>query len=199
MVDDMIKEWYCMVGDRVEGPYSLQELRRLTDAGTLGPDDMVRRGESTPWVAARSVVEPFDGKTAPTPTPPPLPSPSVADVRRAGEPKVALDAPFSEWGISALVMGGAMLLATPLSVHTVDLIRRPGGSTFITFLLCFALEALLVLGCGASVAFGVMGLLGYFKRGERLPLNLAGLVISALSLLLWLMTAVVLIRSMDRP
>jgi hypothetical protein len=59
------------------------------------------------------------------------------------------------------------------------------------------MELLLFLGNGASLAGGVLGLLEYFKRRQRLPLNLAGTVVSALSLLLWLVTAIAMIRTMD--
>ena len=66
--------------------------------------------------------------------------------------------------------------------------RVPGGSHFISFLLSFALELLLFLGNGASVAFAVLGILSYVKRRQRLPLNLAGAVVSGLSMLTWLIT-----------
>jgi hypothetical protein len=193
MVDDMIKEWYCMLAGRLEGPFSLQELRRTIEGGTLNPGDMVRRGEAGTWVAAGSVVEGVEERRTARPTPPPLP-----EVSREKEPRLALDAPFSEWGVAALVLGCFLLITTPLSVLTVNQIRVPGGSHFLSFVLFFVLEFFLFLGNGASVAFAVLGILSYVKQHQRLPLNLAGAVVSGLSLLLWLFTAVVLIRSFDR-
>jgi hypothetical protein len=192
MVDDMIREWYCMMGERLEGPFTLQELRRMSESGALGPDNMVRKGEAGTWVAARSLIEPrLERQASPAPA-------SAFDVSREREPRLTLDAPVSEWGVAALVLGSALLLATPLSNNIVMQIHAANGSRFISFLLTFMMEALLLVGNGASVAFGVLGLLGYFKQRQRLPLNLAGAVVSALSLFLWLLNAVVLIRAADR-
>jgi hypothetical protein len=190
MVDDMIREWYCMMGERLEGPFTLQELRRMSESGALGPDNMVRKGEAGTWVATRSLIEPrLERPSSPAPA-------SPFDVGR--EPRLALDSPFSEWGVAALVLGSALLLATPLSNNIVMRIHDANGSRFVSFMLTFMMEALLLVGNGASVAFGVLGLLGYFKQRQRLPLNLAGAVVSALSLFLWLINAVVLIRAADR-
>jgi hypothetical protein len=153
---------------------------------------MVRKGDAGPWVAARSLIEPrLDRPATSAPG-------SPFDTRRDHEQRVTLDAPFSEWGVSALVMGSALLLATPLSSNIVMQIHDANGSRFISFLLTCVMVGLLLLGNGASVAFGVLGLLGYFKKRQRLPLNLAGAVVSVLSLFLWLLNAVVLIRAADR-
>lgn len=192
MVDDMIREWYCMIGERLDGPFTLQDLRRMSESGALGPDNMVRKGDAGTWVAARSLIEPRVERP-PTPA-----SGSAFDISREREQRVTLDAPFSEWGVSALVLGSALLLATPLSNHIVTQIHDANGNRFISFLLTFVMVGLLLLGNGASVAFGVLGLLGHFKKGQRLPLNLAGAVVSVLSLFLWLLNAVVLIRAADR-
>ncbi len=111
--------------------------------------------------------------------------------------QVGLDAPFSEWGLSSLIFGSVLLLLTPASVVTINRIHDTQGNRFLSFLLTFVMELLLFLGNGASLAGGVYGLLEYFKRRQRLPLNLAGTVVSALSLLLWLVTAIAMIRTMD--
>ena len=58
MVDDLIREWYCMHGNRVEGPYTLQDLRRMLDSGALSSADMVRKGEAGTWVSLPGVMRP---------------------------------------------------------------------------------------------------------------------------------------------
>jgi hypothetical protein len=193
MVDDMIREWYWLRGDRVEGPLTLQDLRRMLEGGTLNPADMVRRGEAGAWVAVRSVAEPLDDRLQP----PPAPAPAL-DVTRDREPKVTLDTPFAEWGVAALVAGSALLILTPLTVQTVYVMSQAGGSRFLSFLLTIVLEFLLFAGNAGSMTCGVLGMIGYIKKRQRLPLNLAGATVSALSLLLWMVTAVILLRSMDR-
>jgi hypothetical protein len=198
MVDDLIREWYCMRGDRVEGPYALADLRRMLETGAMSSADMVRQGEAGTWVALRTVLEPR-GNGAP-PVAERLDVPRERDRERETrerEPKVALDAPFSEWGLSSLILGSTLLLLTPLSLATVHQIHERPGNRFLSFLLTFVMQLLLFLGNGASLAGGVLGLLEYFKQRQRLPLNLAGTVVSALSLLLWLVTAIVMIRMMD--
>jgi hypothetical protein len=191
-VDDMIKEWYVMHGDRIDGPYAMQELRRLLESGALLATDMVRQGEGGTWVPLRSLLDGLEERRSL-----PLP-PGPPDVARDKEPKVGLDAPFSEWGLSALVLGSAMLLVTPLSFNITHQISEGGGNRFFSFALTFLLELLLFAGNGASVTFGVFGLLGYAKQRQRLPLNLAGAAVSALSMFLWLLSAIVTIRHIDR-
>jgi hypothetical protein len=194
MVDDLIREWYWMHGDRVEGPYSLDDLRHMLDSGALSSADLVRRGEAGAWAALRTVIEPR--AIAALPGAQRLDMPGEAP-RETGAPGVGLDAPFSEWGLSSLVLGSALLLLTPLSLMTANRIHDTPGNRFVSFLLTFVMELLLLLGNGACLAGGIYGLLQYFKNRQRLPLNLAGTVVSALSLLLWLVTAIAMIRTMD--
>jgi hypothetical protein len=193
-VDDLIKEWYCMRGDRVEGPYTLQDLRHLLDSGSLVGTDMVRRGEGGAWAAVRSVLEGLEERRSA----PPPPTATLLAPTREQEPRVGLEAPFSEWGVSALVMGSVFLIVTPLSYSIAHQISDAGGNRFFSFLLTFVLQILLFAGNGASVAFGVLGVLDYAKQRQRLPLSLAGAVVSALSMLLWLLSAIVMVRHMDR-
>lgn len=195
MVDDLIREWYCMHGDRIEGPYALQDLRRMLDTGALSTSDLVRQGEAGAWVALRSVLD-ARAITAP-PVAERLDVPGKQEPRDSRVLPLGLDAPFSEWGLSSLIFGSALLVLTPASVVTINRIHETQGNRFVSFLLTFVMELLLFLGNGASLAGGVYGLLEHFKQRQRLPLNLAGTVVSTLSLLLWLVTAIAMIRTMD--
>jgi hypothetical protein len=187
MVDDMIKEWYRQRAGRIEGPYTLQDLRQMADSGSLSAADLVRQGEAGAWMPFGTVNGAFTERR----------SSALSDPARDLEPRIGLDAPFSEWGLAALIAGSALLIVTPLSAQAGHPIREPGNSRFLSFLLVFVLQFLLLLGNAACVACGVQGMLGYFRQRQRLPLNLAGAAVSALSMVLWLITAVALIRAMD--
>jgi hypothetical protein len=195
MVDDLIREWYYVHGDRVEGPYSIQDLRRMLESGTLGAADMVRKGEAGAWVALHSIVEP--ASITQPPVAQRLDAPTDREPRESRDARVGLDAPFSEWGLASLIVGSTLLLLTPASLATINRIHETQGNRFLSFLLTFMMELLLFVANGASLAAGVYGVLEYLKRRQRLPLNLAGTVVSALSLLLWLVTAIAMIRTMD--
>src|SRR5262249_9583751 len=118
MVDDLIREWYCVHGDRVEGPYALQDLRHMLETGALSSADMVRRGEAGTWVTLRSVIDP-----AAITAPPVAQRLEPATDREPRQAPVGLDAPFSEWGLSSLIVGSALLLLTPLSLATISRIH----------------------------------------------------------------------------
>ena len=47
--------WFCKLAGVVTGPLKPSELRALAEAGKLAPEDLVRQGETGPWVPARNV------------------------------------------------------------------------------------------------------------------------------------------------
>jgi hypothetical protein len=48
-------DWFYSDGDKRMGPVTDDELRRMADAGTLGPNDLVWRDGMADWAEARSV------------------------------------------------------------------------------------------------------------------------------------------------
>ena len=48
----MGSQWYCMIGDRVEGPVTDSGLREMARSGRLAQTDQVRQGAEGSWVAA---------------------------------------------------------------------------------------------------------------------------------------------------
>jgi GYF domain 2 len=187
MVKTMIREWHLQRADRIDGPFTLDELRHMLAGGSLNAAELVRQGEGGAWVPVRAVAGAFEAP----------PTAALITAPSTREPSIGLDAPFSEWGLASLITGSALLIVTQLTVQIGHPIREPGGSRTLGFLLAFAFQFLLLIGNAASVAAGVMGMLGYLKQRQRLPLNLAGAAISVLSLLLWLVTMIALMRAMD--
>ena len=51
----MARIWFCKLAGVVTGPLKPSELRTLAEAGKLAPEDLVRQGETGPWVPARKV------------------------------------------------------------------------------------------------------------------------------------------------
>jgi len=47
--------WFCKLAGVVTGPLKPAELRALAEAGKLAPEDLVRQGETGPWVPARNI------------------------------------------------------------------------------------------------------------------------------------------------
>ena len=50
----MAASWYCRILDEELGPLRQSDLQRLADSRTLGPDDLVRKG-NTKWVKASKI------------------------------------------------------------------------------------------------------------------------------------------------
>jgi hypothetical protein len=45
-------EWYVRIDDRELGPISATQLQQLAQAGSLHPDDLVRKGRAGDWIQA---------------------------------------------------------------------------------------------------------------------------------------------------
>lgn len=56
--------WYAIVKDKVLGPMSADDLRRMARQQQLAPSDMVRRGADGKWAAAQNVKGLFDDPAA---------------------------------------------------------------------------------------------------------------------------------------
>lgn len=59
----MASQWYCMIGDRVEGPLTDSGLRELARSGRLARTDQVSQREEGPWVPATRCRGLFDGES----------------------------------------------------------------------------------------------------------------------------------------
>src|SRR5260370_41237909 len=51
----MTSEWYCQIGNRIDGTLTGEELLRLAADGVLGPSEKVRRGKEGAWIEARQL------------------------------------------------------------------------------------------------------------------------------------------------
>src|SRR5687768_9599724 len=49
------QEWYYSIGGDRQGPVAAAELKRLADAGTLKPTDLVWKDGMADWAQARSI------------------------------------------------------------------------------------------------------------------------------------------------
>jgi|GEM_PF-2638255 len=74
----MAEMWFCKLAGVVTGPLKPSELRALAEAGKLAPEDLVRQGETGPWVPARHVRGLFSsgGQEGATPASPSGSSPA---------------------------------------------------------------------------------------------------------------------------
>jgi hypothetical protein len=111
--------------------------------------------------------------------PPPLPD-------RAG----------SEWGLASLLTGGACLVLCPttllvwasiVSVHAVRWSRSDVHNMCVLLTGC----ELVVLGLvGTALAFGIVGLVAARKNQTTIALPLTGLIVSAATMIFWLVILV---------
>ncbi len=91
----MAMQWFHQISEgEPSGPVDSAELRRLTEAGIVRPDTLVRQGVSGCWVRAEQVQGLFQRSTAPpspsfsaSPPPPPPPPPPVPE---SGAPSRAI-------------------------------------------------------------------------------------------------------------
>ena len=51
----MASEWYVFKNNNRLGPFSSQDLRRLTVAGSLSPDDLVWKEGINGWIPAQNI------------------------------------------------------------------------------------------------------------------------------------------------
>jgi GYF domain 2 len=49
------RDWYCLIGGSVSGPFEPHEVRRMAESGWLTVSDFIRRGADGKWVQAGSV------------------------------------------------------------------------------------------------------------------------------------------------
>ncbi|MFO0969037.1 MAG: GYF domain-containing protein [Gemmataceae bacterium] len=96
-------QWYfALEGQQPQGPVSLDDLRRMVDAGRLTDRDVVWRSGSPEWLPVARTPELANGRGAPPPrrgTPPPAPREGIlADTR---PPRAATPGPAPRDGASA--------------------------------------------------------------------------------------------------
>ena len=72
----MTRYWLTQGDGRSYGPYTVEELRRFSSEGRLGPSSMVCREGSAEWVAVATVVGPLG--MPPAAVPPIAPPPPTA-------------------------------------------------------------------------------------------------------------------------
>src|SRR5262245_38697995 len=119
----------------------------------------------------------------------------------AGEPGPGLPSGpgrAAQWGLASLVTGGLVLLSAPLTLIVNILLAAFGpqrmgmGSTEITLAtwgLAIGLILMLLLAL-AGVLFAILGIASGRDRGQLVGLAVAGLLVSAVGLLLFCFVAV---------
>lgn len=76
----MSQTWYVRDGRRIDGPFTLAELRQAASSGNIRPDTLVSESRTGGWVAARHIARlPFGGQA----TTPERLARVVSDRRRA--------------------------------------------------------------------------------------------------------------------
>ena len=91
----MGQQWYCNIGDRVSGPFSARDLKRLVAEGRLGPHHHIGKSVTGPWFQAGEVRGVFSHRVvggsaaAASSQPPdaPVPQPSTQSVGAPAAPQ----------------------------------------------------------------------------------------------------------------
>ena len=83
----MSQEWYYAAGNERHGPVSAPDLKKLADAGTLKPTDLVWKDGMADWVPARSIKGLFPTSAAA----PATPATSRSGEQAAARPRPAAD------------------------------------------------------------------------------------------------------------
>jgi hypothetical protein len=125
------------------------------------------------------------------------------EYRDRGEPPAALDVPPGppptaaalgrEWGLASVLMGSLLFLGSPIMLIFNFLIYQAGPATLSRSDLLLARVASIVVGVSvtglgaAAVAFGVRAWQAAVAHRQPQGLPLAGLLVSGVGLLLWLM------------
>ncbi len=179
--------WHYQAGGAEHGPVSPALLKRLADLGKLLPEDRVRRQGESRWVAARSVKGLFEenGPQIALPT-------TVRGADPAGFPAAGR---LSDWGLASLVIGCTMLLSR--SNLGPGFVLFDNRKSVTTILLLSVSELIHLTGVAFSLWAGIYGVSAARKTNAGRGLPMAGIVVSGVALLSWLIGLIALIRALD--
>ena len=191
------KLWYVRAEEKIHGPFSAQQIKRLAREGQLKPAHQIRRGEAGKWTDAKHVRGLFE--TAPT-KPPAVSSRPIVPAEIKPPAQNTLSPPSQPQPIQPQVVyvqqqpAAQPMAAAHQTTNVSVVVHQPRGWLTLASGSCvFALLGWLffclppigwIFAC-LGILVGTLGIIGsLFHRGAGLIGSLAGTIFSASALVL---------------
>lgn len=179
--------WHYEIDGTEYGPVPSNLLKRMAGMGKLTADSLVRRTGDARWIAARNVKGLFDeGESRTTPA-----------LRTEGMDIPPTDGASrqSDWGLASVIIGCSLFIAqSSLGPRMMFLEVR---SSLASLLVLAVGELVLLAGIGFSLWAGIYGWSIAQKAGCSRALPMAGVVVSSMSVMAWLLGVITIIRAVD--
>jgi hypothetical protein len=120
----MASEWFYTLNGEKHGPVSSQELRRLAQAGTLSPTDLLWKEGMKEWCPASQARKLFDGVSTPGPV---VPKAAEAEATSASPSTKAQSIPKAAGSLGARMQNAARITALKAEQTKLTTVSLPAA------------------------------------------------------------------------